>query len=96
MSDQKTQKGTPVPPWITKLAEKLFYAAIVGIMGFGLNLISSLDGGVQSLNLKMATIIERSSSQDAALKNHDERLLYLERLEIDRTNAAPGTVRRVR
>jgi hypothetical protein len=64
------------------LVDKVFWAATIGIAGYVASQVNNLSVGVAELNVKVATIMERSSNQEKRLDAIDTRLNRIESIDM--------------
>lgn len=62
-----------------------FRALFALLVTYGINEVKDLRTNIESLNEKMATVVERSISQDSKVTELKDRVRYLEQREIERT-----------
>ena len=58
--------------------DKVFWLATISILGYAAGKVDSLNASVGELNVKMATVIERSSNQENRLNSFESRIQAIE------------------
>lgn len=59
-----------------------FYGMISGALVYAVRILSDLEKSVEGLNIKIATVIERTSNHEKQIDMHDNRLRRLEIREV--------------
>lgn len=65
-------------PHLNEMIQYAFYALMSGVATYGVAVLSSMRTSIDTLNVKIAIVIERSDQHDKRLDKHDNRLEKLE------------------
>lgn len=65
-------------PHLNELIQYGFYGLMSFVATYGVAVLSSMKNSVDTLNVKIAIVIERSDQHDKILEKHDNRINKLE------------------
>lgn len=65
-------------PHLNEMVQYGFYALMSLVATYGVSVLASMRGSIDTLNVKIAIVIERSDQHDKILDKHDTRLSKLE------------------
>lgn len=60
-------------------AENILLGVVTGLLTFTVTFLRELNGNIEKLNVQMAQVIDRMAVSTETLKNHEIRILELER-----------------
>ena len=60
-------------------AENILLGIVTGLLTFTVTFLRELNGNIEKLNVQMAQVIDRMAVSTETLKNHETRILELER-----------------
>lgn len=63
---------------LAQMIEWGFKAVVSGGVIYGVRVISNLQKSIETLNIKVAVVVERTATHKEALIRHDERIKLLE------------------
>ena len=64
---------------VKEMVHELIMALMLGVAGFGVSQIQSVNTSIGELNTKMSVMIERVAFQTQSIHDHEERLRRLEK-----------------
>jgi len=60
-------------------SENILLGIVTGLLTFTVTFLRELNGNIEKLNVQMAQVIDRMAVSTETLKNHETRILELER-----------------
>lgn len=59
--------------------ERAFWGLLLGIISLGVGFLKDMNASVSELNSKVAVMLERQTTQDLRIVDHEGRIIRLER-----------------